>query len=312
MKLFFFISTLLLVLHLNANTITLKKVANITNEIVMVSDLTESFKGNQADFEDIKNIVVSVLPFEKRMINIPANLVLQKINAQYPKLNIKIPSTVVAVRWNELKLNEEIVKKEIGSFLIREFNLSNEAKFTFQKVPVITIPNENVQLSFEIARSTIITQYTKVSGKVEYGRNLLGVFSVDVRIEDNRKVYQANRSIKKSEVINLDDFTIVQVNVNPINLLKAELSSEDTYIAKNFISKGSFLKTTDIEPIPDIKSNNTVTVLVQTNSMLLTYQAISKTNGRLGDKIMLQNPDSKKIFYAEVIDKNKVHINLED
>ena len=194
----------------------------------------------------------------------------------------------------------------------RQYNLSPAATMTFQNVPSIVIPAENIILSFETSRSTANTQYTKLTGKIEYKRNIVSVFSLNVKIEDTQTVYQANRSIKKGEQICLSDLTQTEAKINPINILLTDLDDTDHYIANNFISKGSYLRNTDIVSTPDIKSNDTVTVLVQTKSMLMSYQAISRGNGWLGDRIMLQNPDSKQIFYAEVIDKNKVKINLED
>ena len=311
------LTALLLVLYiftlsLNANTLNMKRTASITREVVMVADLMESFQGNDEDLDTIKNIVIEILPFEKRMINIPSNLVSEKIKYQFPNITLSIPSSICAVRWEEKKLSEAVLRKEAEEFIKHEFSLSPDATMDFQKFPSVVIPNENVLLSFEIARSQGNTQYTRLAGKIEYKRNVVSLFSVWVKIEDTQKVYQANRSIKKGDKISLNDFTETISKINPINALLTNLDENISFIARNFISKGSFLKSSDIVSIPAVKSNDKVTVLVETNTMQMSYQAISKTDGWLGDKIMVQNPDSKQIFYAEVIDINKVKINLED
>ena len=85
--------------HLNANTLQIKRVARINSEVIMVKDLLESFDGDEHILQDIEHIAVAVLPFEKRMINISSNVVQQKIQAQFHHLNIRIPSTICAVRW---------------------------------------------------------------------------------------------------------------------------------------------------------------------------------------------------------------------
>jgi flagella basal body P-ring formation protein FlgA len=307
---------------MNALSLQLKRVANIHSENIKVTDLVESYSGEQADYLKIKDIVVYVLPFEKRMINIQSNIVTRAIKQHQPTLEVIIPSTITAVRWEKKTLNEEVIKQEAQAFLEKEYSLSPKAKISFMNVPRVIVPNENVTLSYEVNRATENTNYLRLVGTVclhtdkpiSSGelRSPLSTFSLLVKIEDEQWVYQASRSIKKGETINPNDFLKVSVFINPVNVLLAELKYDDDLLANNFISKGSYLKKTDIISTPLVQINDLVTVLIKSGAVQLNYQAISRANGWTGDKIMLQNPDSKQMFYAEVIDKNKVLINLED
>ncbi|MCL1826673.1 MAG: flagellar basal body P-ring formation chaperone FlgA [Candidatus Cloacimonetes bacterium] len=303
---------LLVAVQVNAITLNLKKVVKVTNEMVMVKHLVDSFEGYAEDYSEIEYIVIDTLPFEQRMANLASRDIQEKIIAQYPQIDVRIPSSIVAVRWAETKLDAEELKAEAEAFLRIGYDLSDEAVITFQNIPSVTVPDNKIRLSFETARTPDNSKYTKVICRAENNQNFVHIFSFNVQIEDFQTVYKAKRSIKKDEVIDLNDFTQVQARVNPVNMLISEISITDNLIAKRFITKDAILQKSDVAPLPDVKTNEDVTVVVQTNSMQMSYQALSKVNGWLGDRVMVQNPDSKKIFYAEVIDKNKVKIDLED
>jgi flagella basal body P-ring formation protein FlgA len=295
----------------NALTLQLKRVAKINNENIRVIDIVESYSGNDDDFLKIKAITVDTLPFEKRMLNIPSSLVLTKIKQQHPNLEVSIPNTVTAIRWEELLLNEETIKTAAKAYLQKEYSLSNNAEITYANMPRVVIPHERVNISFEVNRSTESSNYLRLVGTVKHNNKIVNMFNLLAQVEIEQLAYQANRSIKKGETLSPLDFTEITVTVNPIRDTIYGVSTGDL-VAKKFISKGSILKNTDIITAPFVQINETVNVIVQSPSVQLSYQALSRANGWLGDRVMLQNPDSKQIFYAKVVDKNKVLINLED
>ena len=303
---------LLFSIQLNALTLQLKRVVKINEEIITVNDLVESWDGKHTDYLKIQKIVIDELPYERRIMNIQSNFVTQRIKLFNPEVEVNIPSTITAVRWNEVNLNNETIKREAVNFLTQYYSLSDNSSISFMNMPRVSIPSENITLSFSKNRTTENTNYIRLDGKVFYKGELINVFNLLAKVEEVKLVYQANRSIRKGQKIVLNDFIKVSIPANPNNAYLHDFDDSKDFIANNFISKGSYLKNTDIVSPPFVQRNDLVTVLIQSVSMQLSYQAISRANGWLGDRIMLQNPDSKQTFYAEVIDKNKVLINLED
>ncbi|MCL2063031.1 MAG: flagellar basal body P-ring formation chaperone FlgA [Candidatus Cloacimonetes bacterium] len=298
--------------NLYSLSLQLKRVATINDETIRVYDLIESWEGEPADLLKIQNILVAELPYQRRMMNIPSNTVARKIRLQYPDIELSIPSIITAVRWEDVILGENRIKLEAESYLRDYFTLSNNAEISFNNLPRINIPSDLVELSFEMSRTTENTNYIRLDGRAILNGQTINVFNVLARVQDQQFVYQANKTIRKGQKISSNDFEKVMVAVNLNNSFLAEIDENDDIIANNLISRGSYLRTTDVVNAPYVERNGLVSVLIRGTSMQLNYEAISRADGWLGDRIMLQNPDSRQTFYAVVVDKNKVLISLED
>jgi flagella basal body P-ring formation protein FlgA len=311
-----FITIIIFISTSHALSLKLKNVAKINNEVIKVSDLVERYDGKDSDYALVKNIVIDRLPYEKRMLNIKSNDIHSKIVSQVKEIPLTVSKNLVAVRWEELQLSRERISRDATNFLRDLYSLSPEAEIDFQNMPRLAVPSENVTLSFEKNRFVANSNVVRIDGKVAHQGKTTQVFHLLVKISENRNVYQANRSIKKGEPICVSDFSVVSANVNPVGIITTLQSLETLqaggHIANGFIAKGSILKSSDIVSAPLIRRNETVTVLVQGSNMRLSYDAISRADGWKGQRIMLQNPESKQNFHAVVYDRNKVIINLED
>jgi flagella basal body P-ring formation protein FlgA len=298
--------------QVNALTIQMKKVANINHEEIRLIDLIESWEGEHTDLLKIQNILIERLPYQKRMLNIPSNSVIQKIKLHNPDVEVNIPMTISAVRWSELTLSTDRIRSEAEQFLSKYYTLSEDSEIAFMNTPRVTIPTEDVFLLFDMSRTTENTSFIRLDARVLYNGETVNVFNLTARVQERQYLLSANRSIRKGQKISLSDFTKVSVSTNPNNAFLTHLDDEDELIANNFISKGSYLRNTDVVGKPFVNANDLVTVLINSKAMQMTYQAVSRANGWLGDRIMLTNPDSRQTFFAEVIDKNIVLINLEN
>ena len=313
-------------------TLNLKRVVTINDQNIKVSDLVDTWEGNPVDMLKIQNIVVEELPYQRRMMNIPSNTVARKIRQRYPDLEFSIPSVVTAVRWEDVILGESRIKSAAEEYLRDYFNLTENAEISFNNIPRINIPSDRVDLSFEMSRTTENTSFVRLDGTATLNGEILSVFNILARVSEQQLVYQANKTIRKGQTITPDDFSIVMITVNPNhNYLRPSQptlrdSSLDTpyeaiselgevegdIIANNLISRGSYLRATDVVNTPFVSRNSLVTVLIRSASMQMSYEAVSRADGWLGDRILLQNPDSMQNFYAVVVDKNIAMINLED
>jgi flagella basal body P-ring formation protein FlgA len=246
------------------------------------------------------------------MLNINSNAVLHAIRSQYPTLNIYINSTVTAVRWTELTLSNDRITSEAKNFLARYYQLTGNAEINIINIPTINIPCHSISLIFEKSRTTENTNFSRLDGKVIHNGNIIRVFNVIARVQDKQIIYRANRSIRQGEKISLIDLSQTYTLTNPNNQFAREISHTSDFVANNFIARGATIRSSDIITAPQVKRNELVTVLVQSNTISVTTKAVARADGRNGDRIMMQNPESRQTFFARVIDRNTVLINLED
>ena len=311
------IISILYICNVNAISLQLKRIVHINNTFIYLDDLVESWDGEQADYDRIKNIVIDELSYQRRMLNIKSEKVHQLIKQKCPDLEFSISNMLIAVRWKDFLLCPERIATETSLLITEFFDLSEESTITLTNIPRINVPSSDVQLSLEICRNSVKTNYVRVNGKIFFNNEQIQIFSLLVQVQDQRYVYQANRSIRKGEIIDVNDFSIEMVTAN-ISIGNSYLPIDDIILQQNdavattFIGKGSYLKSSDIVTTPFIQRNDSVTVIIKSATVNLSYEAVSKADGWLGDRIMLQNPESKQTFFAVVVDKNKVLIDLED
>jgi flagella basal body P-ring formation protein FlgA len=311
-RILFVIIFLSIIMQLFTISLKLKTSLMINNELIRVHDLVLSYEGNENDYEQIKNVIVHKMKHSQRLLNIKSSHVLEVLNNQRPSINVEISNNVVSVKWDETILGEDIIKSKAVDYVKKYYSLSADAKVVVLNIPKIMIPKNNVNIEFEVNKFQQNSNYTRLDGKVLYLDDIVSVFNVLVKIEEKVSTYQASRSIKKGEKINRDDFILVNISTGNINVFVENLDDLGEMIASTFISKGSILKKESIKSAPFVKRNELVNVLVESSSMSLVYQAISKEDGWQQNYIILANPESKQEFVARVIEKNKVIILLED
>jgi flagella basal body P-ring formation protein FlgA len=309
-KIIIFFTLIVLVLNLNSLTLRFKNVALINSEDIRLRDLVESYQGENDDYELIQNLVVENLTYNRRMLNVKSNDIMEKIRFHYPVLSVRAVSSVIAVRWEEMTLDSGRIQKEASDFLRRHYTLSSEAEINITNIPRVPIPNQNVSIRFEKSNFSENSNIIRLDGNVFHQNDVISAFHILARITDTQYVFQSNRSIRKGESISSSDFIRVRLAVSPNNPFLTIFDDSAELIASRFIAKGANIRNTDVETAPFVRRNELVNVIVRSSTMQLNYQATSRANGWLGDRIMLENPDSRQTFHARVIDRNTVLIEL--
>lgn len=311
-KLIFLFLLLAYLSGLYSLTLNLKRVAKIRDEKITVADITESFEGSRNDFLKIHQIVVAELPYEKRIVNIQSRLVLQRVKLFNPEIDIVVPQTITAVRWDEQDLCSNILQENVNSYLRNYYSLSEKAVISLITVPKIQVPSQDVVFNFKHNYNSGNTKYIRLDANISYNEKTINVFNLIIDVQDYMNVYKSNKSIRRGDKINPNDFIVVSKLVSPNSNYLRFLDDSKELIAHNMIPRGAYLLSNSVVESPFVQRNDLVTVLIKSMSVQLTYQALARSNGWLGDRIMLQNPDTRETFYAEVIEKNMVLINLED
>jgi flagella basal body P-ring formation protein FlgA len=79
---------------------------------------------------------------------------------------------------------------------------------------------------------------------------------------------------------------------------------------KRAFRPGDVALRSDLEPIPFVARNQDLTVKIVTGAILIEAPGVALSDGRLGSVIRVQNPSSKEIYRARVVDQGVVSINI--
>src|SRR5262249_18522190 len=79
---------------------------------------------------------------------------------------------------------------------------------------------------------------------------------------------------------------------------------------KHAVQAGQILLQNDLEPIPAVTRNQEVSVRIQAGMIAIEAPGVALSDGLLGATVRVQNPSSKEIYQAKVVDDGIVAVNL--
>lgn len=172
----------------------------------------------------------------------------------------------------------------------------------------ITLPACSSDIDISISKQTMggIPNSVTLSCKEQPQWNVF--IPIAVKILTN--VIVANRLISSGETITTNDITFEKQDKNLLNngFFKDEKLVVGQ-IARYSINAGAALTKNNVKPLPIIKNNQTITLIVRTNGIEIQMLGIAKSDGFLNDRINVLNPSSKKIIDAIVVSSTQAEIN---
>jgi flagella basal body P-ring formation protein FlgA len=79
---------------------------------------------------------------------------------------------------------------------------------------------------------------------------------------------------------------------------------------KRSLAPGEVALRSDLEPIPFVVRNQDLTVKILAGAILIEAPGVALSDGRLGSVIRVQNPSSKEIYRARIVDQGVVTLNI--
>lgn len=135
------------------------------------------------------------------------------------------------------------------------------------------------------------------------------VLNISGKIRATALVYRALRNISYQSVINPSDFELVEMELENGKEFLGDIQSGSRTI--KLIKQGEVLRRDWIQPLPLVSKDQQVKVTVKDENVAISILGIAKTDGWLGDEIMITNPLSHKIFKARVIGNGIVELNMQ-
>lgn len=130
-------------------------------------------------------------------------------------------------------------------------------------------------------------------------------------IEIMVEVVVAKKPLQKYQPLTEDDIEIHKMDLatlphNVITDLEAILGKR----TRRAIGSKTVLRTDLIELPPIVQRGDIVIIVAESNGLRITALGKAKRKGRMGERIPVENFDSKKILYAEVVDSRRVKIEF--
>ncbi len=132
--------------------------------------------------------------------------------------------------------------------------------------------------------------------------------TISVRVKIYEKVYISTKDIAKRDPINVSDFKLVEKDITALRgKIVTSLGDVIGARANRSIRKGDILTSESIERMPVIYPGDRVTAASIVGNVLISFNAISRQEGSIGDIIRIRTKDND-IYKAEVIDYKNVLI----
>ncbi len=135
------------------------------------------------------------------------------------------------------------------------------------------------------------------------------VLNISGKVRATARVYRACRNISYQSVINSSDFELVEMELESGKEYLGEIQSGNR--VTKLIRQGEILRKDWVQPLPLVSKAQEVKVIVKDENVAISILATAKSDGWLGDEIMIINPFSHKIFKTRVTGKGIVELNLQ-
>ncbi len=306
-KLFGMLVLLMLATTIWSYNLMLKPKALITSQNVLLKDVTAycDYPGYSA----IKDSVVYVLPYSQRYANFTEKMLGEWLK-QKKISNLSMNGGVTLLRWAENYLNENRIKTQAEGFIKSAYADKAELKIVFTNIPKIIIPADSVTLRFSIHPNLNIKGSVALLGEIYHLDKNISTFNLIAKISFKANTFVLLKSKKMHEAITEADIKVIPGTVS----WDSGLATLDQIVgkqARTYLAANRIIISEDLKETPLIKKNDEVEVTVQNGIINLNYKAIAKKDGYLSDYIPCENIQSKQIFVAKIIEKNRVLINLE-
>jgi flagella basal body P-ring formation protein FlgA len=253
------------------------------------------------------------LPSRSRVIEIDyIRLRLKQNGFSLENLDLQ-SSSGVAITRSHIEIDQQKIEKIVSHYLRTTVLRGNK----IARIKDLRVPQRIILPRGRITYQVIAPRNTKYRGKIPLAVhfNVDGQFQKKVwtsaTIEMFVDVVVAAKPLRKHKTITEDDIELRQMDLAhlPANVItdpQAVLGKR----GRSTISAKTVLRTDLIELPPLVKRGDIVVIVAESKGLRITALGKAKRKGRLGERIPVENFDSKKILNAQVLDAKTVSIDF--
>lgn len=185
------------------------------------------------------------------------------------------------------------------------------------QVEVVALPFKDLDLpdgrvSFVVTPSAdkfMPRDLVKVSAYVN--GKLIRNFNAPVVVKAYQNVLVASCFLNREAAITQDVVTVQRLEIS--NILEYPLKEESLnkeMMTKKAFRQGEVIDRRFVKLRPDVLRNATVTVIFNSNNLVITTDAKALSDGTIGDDICIMNKNYNKIYTGKIIAENKVLVKI--
>jgi len=290
--------------------------AEINSDVVHLGQIT-GIGGDDLDLvQRLERIVISRAPLPGKSRHLNENYIrlrLKQEKVDLSKIRLEAPKGIEVIR-GFVKIRKEDIKRAVSDFIYENIPWDME-KVKIRSIRVrddVILPKGQITYGVEPLKNTDfkgsvpLPLHFKVDGRFQ--KRILVTADIEVLAE----VIVTKRPLKRLRRITEDDIEIREKNLAglPSNII---LDYEEVLgkRAKRNIGANRVLRSDLIEFPPLVKRGDVVLIVAESGGLRITALGMVKQReGRLGERIRIENVDTKKSLYGLVLDGKTVKVDF--
>lgn len=290
--------------------------AEIDSDVIHLGQIARIRGDDPVLVQRLENIVISRAPLPGKSRHLNENSVLLRLKQQkidLSQIRVEIPRRIEVIR-GFVEVTKEDVQRAVSDFIYANIPWDRE-KVKIRDIRVrdnVILPKGKITYSVEPLKNTDF----KGSVPLPLHFKVNGIFQkrilVTADIEVLADVIVTKRPLKRFRRISEDDIEIREKNLAelPSNII---LDYEEVLgkRAKRNIGANRVLRSDLIEFPPLVKRGDVVLIVAESSGLRITALGMVKQReGRRGERVRLENIDSKKSLYGRVVDSKTVKVDF--
>ena len=290
--------------------------AEINSDVIHLGQIARIRGDDPVLVQRLENIVISRAPLPGKSRHLNENSVLLRLKQQkidLSQIRVEIPRGIEVIR-GFVEVTKEDVQRAVSDFIYANIPW-DRGKVKIRDIRVrdnVILPKGKITYSVEPLKNTDfkgsvpLPLHFKVNGSFQ--KRILVTADIEVSVE----VVVTKRPLRRYRRITEDDIEMREKNLEELspNII---LDYEEVLgkRAKRNISANRVLRSDLIEFPPLVKRGDVVQLVAESGGLrITTLGMVKQREGRRGERIRIENVDSKKSLYGRVLDAKTVKVDF--
>jgi flagella basal body P-ring formation protein FlgA len=228
------------------------------------------------------------------------------------RVHLEVASPIKVTR-KSVVLKGTQIEAAVRAFVKREMPWSRKAARikTIRGIESLRLPTGKIDLKVMASRDCKFLGSVPLSVSVFSNGEFYKKVWVTAAIAVSSQVVMVAKPLGRHQPIGAEDVELVTVDLAkvPTQAIKSMASAVGMRTKRRLFPK-TILRRDYVEAPYVVQRGDLVQMVVSTASLNLTAQGITKERGRRGERIRVENIDSKKVVYATVVDASTVEVQF--
>lgn len=295
-------------------SIELKSSAQVADSSIKVKDIA-SIKGDKEMAEQLANCVIASSPligYKKSIAQDYFRLRLKQQKIDLSTLEITGSDEVVISRRSKLITGKELFEncKELVLMQL-PWEKEDIALATYRAANDVLVPEAQIDYEVELISEPVSGRRLNVEITIIADGEEFVKVPMALKLSRFVEVVVSRRTISRGEIVNAADLYLSREEMGH-KIANAFTAIEDVNgkQAVSMIKENHVLVSRMVAMPLVIKRREVATLLYEKNNLYIRTKVQARENGRVGDIIRVQNPETKKEFLAQVIAKGELRYAL--